>query len=122
MVFGQMVFGPLSDAYGRRPALLLGLAIYCAGIIIALLAKSYDQIVLGRVIKGFGVSGPKIICREVLRDRFEGAVMARVMSLVFSVFTLVPMLTPAIGKIVLHLSGWRWMFALYVATAALARL
>ena len=118
MVFGQMVFGPLSDAYGRRPALLLGLAIYCAGTIIALLAKSYDQIVLGRVIKGFGVSGPKIICREVLRDRFEGAVM----SLVFSVFTLVPMLTPAIGKIVLHLSGWRWMFALYVATAALAGL
>ena len=92
-----MVFGALSDAYGRRLGLLLGLAIYYVGTIVALLAKSYDQIVLGRVIKGFGVSGPKIICREVLRDRFEGAVMARVMSLVFSVLILVPMLASALG-------------------------
>jgi DHA1 family bicyclomycin/chloramphenicol resistance-like MFS transporter len=97
MGFGEMVFGPLSDAYGRRPALLLGLAIYCVGTVIALSAKSFEQIVLGRVIHGFGVSGPKIIGRAVVRDRFEGMAMARVMSLVFSVFILVPMLAPALG-------------------------
>ncbi len=54
MVFSEMVFGALSDAYGRRLGLLLGLAIYYVGTIVALLAKSYDQIVLGRVVQGLG--------------------------------------------------------------------
>ncbi|MDG2405938.1 MAG: MFS transporter [Paracoccaceae bacterium] len=71
MVFGEMVSGRLLDAYGRRPALLLGLAIYCVGTIIALLAKSFEQNPLRCVIRGFGVSGPKIIGLAVVRNRFE---------------------------------------------------
>ena len=60
MVFGEILFGPLCDALGRKPAILLGVAIFCIGSAVAMTANSIEQMVLGRIIQGFGVSGTKI--------------------------------------------------------------
>ena len=60
---------------------------------------------LARVLQGLGAAGPKIVCRAVIRDRFEGAAMARVMSLIFNIFILVPMIAPMIGQGLLLAAG-----------------
>ena len=119
MAFGELLLGPLSDAMGRKKALVLGLCIYAAGTIVAMLAGSLDMVILGRFLQGVGVSGPKIATRAMIRDQFEGDAMARVMSLMFSLFILVPMLAPALAQGVIALAGWRAVFAIYLGVALL---
>ena len=114
MVFGELIFGPLSDAIGRKRAILAGLAVYAAGTLLAMTATSLEQILIGRIIQGIGVSGPKIASRALVRDQFEGAAMARIMSFIFMVFILVPMLAPAAGQFILQIAGWRAIFLLYL--------
>ncbi|MGJ8585063.1 MAG: MFS transporter [Marinosulfonomonas sp.] len=120
MVFGEVLFGPLCDAIGRKSAILLGIAIFCVGSVLAMTASSIEQVVLGRILQGIGVSGPKIGARTLVRDKFSGEAMAQVMSLVFTIFILVPMLAPAIGQGMTLLTGWRGLFGFYVAVAVLA--
>lgn len=117
MVFGELFLGPISDAIGRKRALVLGLVIYAVGTLIALLAQSLEAVILGRIIQGAGVAGPKIATRAMIRDQFEGEAMARVMSFLFSLFILVPMVAPALGQAVISVAGWRAMFAIYLAMA-----
>lgn len=118
MVFGELFFGPLSDAIGRKRAILVGLAVYAAGTVVAMTAGTLEQILLGRVIQGIGVSGPKIASRALIRDQFEGAAMARIMSFIMMVFILVPMLAPALGQAILALADWRAIFLVFLALAA----
>jgi len=122
MVFGELLFGPFCDAFGRRPALALGVGVFCLGAVIAMGADNFEQMGLARVLQGLGAAGPKIVCRAVIRDRFEGAAMARVMSLIFNVFILVPMIAPMIGQGLLLAAGWRWIFGLYLFWAGVAGL
>lgn len=117
MVFGELVFGPISDAVGRKRALVAGLGVYAIGTLVALLASSLEGVILGRVLQGIGVAGPKIATRAMIRDQFEGEAMARVMSFLFSLFILVPMIAPALGQGVIALAGWRGMFTLYLILA-----
>lgn len=114
MVFGEIIFGPLSDATGRKKAILIGLTVYVCGTLIALFANSLETLLLARLIQGIGVAGPKIGTRALIRDLFEGAVMARVMSIIFSVLILVPMISPALAQIVLIFAGWRMIFVCYL--------
>ncbi|WP_227804000.1 multidrug effflux MFS transporter [Marinomonas profundi] len=120
MVFGEIVFGPLSDAIGRKKSILIGISIYVAGSVIALLASSIEMFLLGRMIQGFGVAGPKIASRALIRDLYKGAAMARIMSFVMMVFILVPLLAPSIGQLVLQVADWPWIFALLIAQASIA--
>lgn len=117
MVFGELFLGPISDAIGRKRALLAGLGIFAVGTLVALFASSLEAVILGRVLQGIGVAGPKIATRAMIRDQFEGEAMARVMSFLFSLFILVPMVAPALGQGVIALTGWRGMFTLYLALA-----
>ncbi|MCR4267157.1 multidrug effflux MFS transporter [Nitratireductor sp. ZSWI3] len=117
MVFGELLIGPLSDAIGRKKALVLGLAVYMAGTLVAMSAGSVEMVVFGRILQGIGVSGPKIATRALIRDQFEGDAMARIMSFVFVLFILVPMLAPALGQLILAVSGWRAIFLVYLAMA-----
>ncbi|QHQ36133.1 multidrug effflux MFS transporter [Algicella marina] len=119
MVFGELFLGPISDAVGRKRALVMGLCVYAVGTIIALVAGSLEMLVLGRFLQGVGVSGPKIATRAMIRDQFEGEAMARVMSFMFTLFIFVPMLAPALGQAVMALAGWRGMFGFYLLMAAL---
>lgn len=119
MAFGELLLGPLSDAMGRKGALVLGLGVYAAGTVIAMVAGSLEMVILGRFLQGVGVSGPKIATRAMIRDEFEGDAMARVMSFMFTLFILVPMVAPTLAQGIIAIGGWRSVFAVYLAAAGL---
>jgi DHA1 family bicyclomycin/chloramphenicol resistance-like MFS transporter len=122
MAFGELLLGPLSDAIGRKAALLTGLSIYGVGTLVALQAHTLEMLVLGRFLQGIGVAGPKIATRAMIRDQFEGEAMARFLSFLFTLVILVPMLAPLLAQGLLALGNWRALFAAYLGLAALAGL
>ena len=117
---GQLFYGPLSDATGRKPAAYVGLALFTLGCMLALLARTFPLMLVGRFLQGVGVAGPRTITLALVRDRFEGRAMARVMSLIMGVFILVPIVAPAIGQAILGVSGWRAIFGVYLAMGLIA--
>jgi DHA1 family bicyclomycin/chloramphenicol resistance-like MFS transporter len=119
---GQLLFGPISDHYGRKKPLLFGLAIYLVGTALALTSASFTGLLVARVLQGCGAAAPRVIALAIVRDRFGGREMARVMSFVMMVFIVVPILAPEAGEIILELSGWRVIFylLLFVAAASFA--
>ncbi|WP_108124889.1 multidrug effflux MFS transporter [Saccharospirillum mangrovi] len=117
MAFGELSFGPVADAIGRKPAILIGLGLFLAGTLIALLSTSLPMLLAGRVIQGIGLGGPKIGTRALIRDQFSGDAMARIFSFVVMLVILVPMVAPAFGQLVLALGDWRAIFISYAVLA-----
>ena len=117
LAFGQALYGPLSDSFGRKPAIYLGFALFAAGTLLAITATDFDVMLLGRVLQGIGAAGPRIISIALVRDMYEGRAMARIMSLIMSVFILVPVLAPALGQAILLVAHWRMIFGLLFALA-----
>ena len=107
----------MSDSVGRKPAVYFGLAVFSAGCTLALTAQTFPVMLAGRVLQGLGVAGPRTMTIALVRDRFEGHVMARVMSFVMAVFILVPVIAPSLGQAVLGVAGWRTIFGLYLTLA-----
>ncbi|WP_294938637.1 multidrug effflux MFS transporter [Tardiphaga sp.] len=107
---GQFIIGPLSDRFGRRPVLLLGMSMYCAASVLAILAPSFETLLLARALQGLGTSATRVIATSVVRDCFPGRRMASVMSLVTMVFIAVPVVAPAIGQTIMLLAQWRGIF------------
>lgn len=117
MAVGQLFFGPLSDHTGRKPAIYAGYAIFIAGTLFSLLAVNFTMMLLGRLLQGAGISSPRAVTVALVRDRYAGRAMARVMSFVMTVFILVPMLAPTFGQAVLLFSGWRTIFLSFMLIA-----
>lgn len=117
MVFGEFFFGPVSDAIGRKGAILIGLALFGVGALISMTADSLTAILAGRIVQGIGCAGPKIAARALIRDQYEGPAMARILSFIFMVFIIVPMLAPALGQLIVAVANWRWIFLVFVALA-----
>lgn len=107
---GQIVYGPLSDRWGRRPVLLLGFGLFIAGSVAALLAPTFDTLLLARVLQGVGAASPRVVGFAVVRDLFMGRQMARVMSLAMMVFIVVPVLAPSAGQVLMLAGSWRTPF------------
>lgn len=120
MVFGEIIFGPVSDAIGRKKSILIGIGVYILGSLIALSASSLTMFLIGRMVQGFGVAGPKIASRALIRDMYKGAAMARIMSFVMMVFILVPLLAPTVGQLIIQVANWYWIFALLIVQATVA--
>lgn len=118
MAIGELVIGPFSDATGRRPAVIVGLAIFVFGTVAAATADTFSAVIIGRFFQGVGVAGPKIGTRAMIRDRYAGSDMAKVMSVIFTLLILVPMVAPAIGAAVATFVGWRGVFWAYLTLAA----
>ncbi len=116
---GLLFFGPMSDAVGRKPPLFFGLAIYLVGCGISIWAQNLTLMLAGRVIQGFGLAAPRAITMAIVRDKFHGEDMAKVMSYMMMIFILVPALAPALGQGVLYLASWRAIFVLYLVIAGL---
>ncbi len=117
IALGQLFFGPLSDKTGRKPAIYAGYAVYIAGALLSIFALSFPVMILGRLLQGIGVAAPRAVTLALVRDRYEGRAMARVMSFVMTVFILVPMIAPSFGQAILLFSGWRSIFVGFVIIA-----
>jgi len=118
MGLAQPVFGPLSDAIGRRRTATIGWVVFAAGSVIAMTATGFEAVLFGRLMQGVGAAGPRVVATAIVRDLYEGRAMARIISLVMTIFMLVPMVAPLIGQQVEFLGGWRAIFVLYLAMAA----
>lgn len=114
MALGQLYYGPLSDDKGRRYAIISGLIVFAIGSLVCIFAESLEVMLIGRVIQAFGVSGPRIAALAVIRDKYEGEAMARVMSFIMMVFILVPMLAPVFGQTVLFWFSWQYIFSSFL--------
>ncbi|MGI9335868.1 MAG: multidrug effflux MFS transporter [Gammaproteobacteria bacterium] len=117
LALGQMFYGPMSDSTGRKPAVYAGLALFVAGCLLSVFASSFEMMLAGRALQGFGAAGPRIVCVALVRDQYAGRPMARIMSFVMAVFILVPALAPAFGQGVLAVAGWRAIFVSLLAIA-----
>ncbi|MBL4805769.1 MAG: multidrug effflux MFS transporter [Rhodobacteraceae bacterium] len=117
---GQLFFGPLADYKGRKTAISTGLLIFIAGSVICIYSESFTVMLIGRLIQGLGVAGPRTASVAMVRDLYSGRDMARVMSFVMGVFILVPAVAPAVGQGVIYLSGWREIFLVFILLAVIA--
>jgi len=109
---GQMVWGPLADRFGRRPLLVVGLSLYALLAIGCAVAPTFALLLAGRAAMGAAAAATRVLVTAMVRDMFEGEAMARVMSLVFMVFMVVPVLAPSIGQAVLTVAPWQAIFGL----------
>jgi DHA1 family bicyclomycin/chloramphenicol resistance-like MFS transporter len=113
----QLAFGPLADRFGRRPVLLAGLALYVGFSLLAAFSPSFSLLLVARVLQGVGAAATRAIPISVVRDRYAGRAMARVMSLTSLVFMAAPIAAPSLGQAVLMLASWPWTFGLLAALA-----
>ncbi|KFI27513.1 MFS transporter [Paenirhodobacter enshiensis] len=121
MGIGTFVTGPLSDAIGRKPTLIGGMAIYIAGAIASSLSTDLTLLLAGRFLQGLGASGARTVPMALIRDLHAGPQMARITSIIMTCFIIVPAFAPMAGGLIAHWAGWRgvfWAFVLFGAIGA----
>ena len=106
----QIIYGPLADRFGRKPILLIGVGVYILFSLIAALAPSFETLIMARVGQGLGSAATRVLAVSIVRDRYSGRTMARVMSLSFLVFLGVPIIAPTVGQLILLAGPWRMIF------------
>jgi DHA1 family bicyclomycin/chloramphenicol resistance-like MFS transporter len=111
----QILYGPLADRFGRKPVLMIGLALYIVFSLLAAFSPTFELLIAARVGTGIGAAALRVLAVSIVRDRYSGRTMARVMSLSFLVFLGVPMLAPALGQLVLTVAPWRGVFGVLAA-------
>lgn len=110
MGVGTLFAGPLSDAFGRRTIAVGGSAIYIAAALYAATASDLTALLFARAAQGLGAAGPRVVTLAIIRDLFSSRQMARISSLVITVFTLVPVFAPTVGAGIAWAFGWRAIF------------
>ena len=108
--FGQLLFGPLSDSFGRKPIVYAGFVLFIFASIICLTTKSFEIMILGRVLQGIGISSPRTMSISIVRDSYHGDMMAKILSIVVMVFILVPVIAPTLGQVLLNFYNWKAIF------------
>ena len=106
----QLVFGPISDRYGRRTLLRICMVFYAVFAFSCMIVPSFGLLLALRFSQGVFASGIRVIATSIVRDLTKGRAMASIMSLVMTVFMIIPILAPAIGQGIMILAGWRWIF------------
>src|SRR5258706_4424565 len=114
---GQLFWGLISDRFGRRVVLLCGLALYVLASVSCALTGNFIALLGWRLTHGLAAASI-VVARSVIRDLYSGRTMARVMSLTFMVFLIVPILAPSLGQLILMLAPWRDIFVVFAAFAA----
>lgn len=107
---GSLVPGALADRFGRRPILLGAVAVYIVLSILSALAPTYDALIAVRGCQGFFAAGIVALPPAIIRDRVGGDKMARMMSMIFVIFLMVPAVAPTIGEGILQIGNWRAIF------------
>ena len=106
----QVVYGPLSDSYGRKPPLYFGMVLYSIGAIGCGMAPTIEWLIAARFVQGIGACAGMTIPRAVVRDLHTGPDAARLMSLIMLVFSVAPILAPLFGSFVIAIANWRFIF------------
>ena len=112
---GIIVFGPLSDKYGRKPILIVCLLLYMAGSVACAVSASIEQLILFRILQSVGVGGVTAVSTALIKDCFTGALKSKVLAVVQAMGVLAPMIAPIAGAAILSVAGWRetfWVLAL----------
>lgn len=114
---GQLLWGPLSDALGRKRILYIGLAVYVVGAMGAVFVPSLSFLLAWRFLGGLGAAAVRVVANGTVRDRYRGDEMAKVLSYIMAVFILVPAIAPSMGAAVLTVGSWRWVLVFFAAFA-----
>ena len=114
---GQLIVGPLSDAFGRKPIIFFGYVVFVVGCILSVAATDLTAMLIGRFLQGIGAAAPRVVGTSLIRDGYGGRAMARIMSIIMSVFILVPAIAPSIGQGVITLLPWRYTFVVLLVMA-----
>ncbi len=107
---GQLLLGPLSDSFGRKPIVYIGFLIFIIGSILCVITKDFNVMLLGRVLQGIGLAAPRTICIAMVRDSYEGDYMAKIISVVVMIFILVPIIAPTLGQFLMVTFNWQTIF------------
>jgi DHA1 family bicyclomycin/chloramphenicol resistance-like MFS transporter len=118
----QLGFGPLTDRFGRRAPLLLGMVLYIIAAFCAAFAPSFTILLVLRFIQGLGAAGTRVIATSIVRDRYSGRAMAEVMSLTFMTFMIIPIIAPGIGQMLLLVGPWQTIFLFMAGLATVSAL
>lgn len=110
IALGTLVYGPLSDKYGRKPIMLIGLCVTLAGSIFCLLASTIETLIVGRFIQAFGGAVGLVLGRAIIRDVYGAREAARVIATLVMVMVVLPMLSPAVGGELMQRFGWQSVF------------
>lgn len=107
---GSLLFGVLSDRFGRKRVLGWAMVLFIISSVACAAAHSFAMLLLARACAGFFAGASRVVTVGIVRDRFRGDAMARVMSLIFAVFMLIPVMAPSFGQAILWIAPWRWIF------------
>jgi DHA1 family bicyclomycin/chloramphenicol resistance-like MFS transporter len=108
--FGQLLAGPLSDSFGRKPIIYAGSIIFLLASLIIVISSNFQVVIVGRILQGFGLSAQRTLSMAIVRDSYKGDRMAKVMSFISVTFILVPAIAPSFGKLILEvLSKKKWV-------------
>ena len=108
--FGQLLFGPLSDSFGRKPIVFVGFLVFIVASIVCVTTNNFEVMLLGRIFQGVGLSSPRSLSISMVRDSYSGDYMAKIVSIVVMFFILVPVIAPTLGTFFLHLFNWQAIF------------
>ena len=117
MGLAHPVFGALTDRYGRKPCIYLGLCIFLLGSVVCLFSTSLSMLLAGRFLQGFGAATGNVVCRAMIRDRFSGSELAQNMAIVSMFFAVGPVLAPLIGFVLYSSVGWQGIFMFLIVFA-----
>ncbi|MBB3966314.1 DHA1 family bicyclomycin/chloramphenicol resistance-like MFS transporter [Rhizobium metallidurans] len=115
----QLVYGPLSDRFGRRLPLLAGIGIYICSSLGSALVPTFEGLLILRFIQGLGSAATRVITISIVRDIYGGRQMAEVMSLIMMVFMIVPVIAPGSGQIIMLFGSWHLIFLFIAVMAAI---
>ncbi|AOF89577.1 drug resistance transporter, Bcr/CflA subfamily protein [Sinorhizobium sp. RAC02] len=116
--FAQLLYGPVSDRFGRRAPMFFGLAVYIVSSLAVVFVPSFAGLLALRFVQGIGSAAMRVITISIVRDIFGGRAMAEVMSLIMMVFMVVPVLAPGTGQIVMLFGDWHLIFVFMAVMAA----
>ncbi|MEE1753243.1 multidrug effflux MFS transporter [Streptomyces sp. SP18CS02] len=119
MAFGQLVVGPMSDRWGRRRPLLIGMIVYIAATAVCALAPTVELLIAFRLLQGLAGAAGIVIARAVVRDLYDGVEMARFFSTLMLISGVAPVIAPLIGGQVLRITDWRGVFHVLTVIGAL---